>query len=74
MNLICTYLRFTMELCSDFRNNRLEEDGIKHNYFEKSMENHISLVERSFMGRHSLLEIMSNEIIRRLEVLHDDVS
>ena len=82
MNSVSTDLEFTMELCSDFVDDRLptlsfnlwqELDGLKHSYFEKSMKNQTLLVERSAMGRHSLMGIMSNELVRRLEVLHDSV-
>ena len=37
------------------------------------MKNQTLLVERSAMGRHSLMGIMSNELVRRLEVLHEDL-
>ena len=37
------------------------------------MRNQTLVVERSALGRNSLMNIMSNELERRLEVLHDDL-
>ena len=78
MNSVCSELRFTMELCQEFPDNRLPtlsfslwlgEKGLNHSYFEKSMRNQTLVVARSSMGRQALMSIMSNELVRRLEVL-----
>ena len=78
MNSVCDELNFTMELCQDFSDRRLptlsfslwlDRKGINHSYFEKTMRNQTLVVERSSMGRQALMSIMSNELVRRLEVL-----
>ena len=78
MNSVCSELKFTMELCQDFPDGRLptlsfslwlDKKGINHSYFEKSMRNQTLVVERSSMGRQALMSIMSNELVRRLDVL-----
>ena len=72
MNDINEDLEFTMELCSDFVDNKLptlsfslyaESDGLKHTYFEKLMKNQTLIVERSAISRQQLMNIMSNELI-----------
>ena len=78
MNSVCSELKFTMELCQDFPDGRLptlsfslwlDKKGINHSYFEKTMRNQTLVVERSSMGRQALMSIMSNELVRRLDVL-----
>ena len=80
MNSVNEDLDFTMELSKDFEDQRLPtlsfslwegEKGLEHSYFEKSMRNQTLVVERTAMGRHSIMNIMSNELIRRLEVLDE---
>ena len=82
MNSVNIDLTFTMELCNDFTDDRLptlsfsiwqDITGLKHSYFEKSMRNQTLVVERSALGRNSLMNIMSKELVHRLEVLHDDL-
>ena len=82
MNSVNVDLNFTMELVSDFADNRLPtlsfsmwptEGGISHSYFEKSMRNQTLLMENSAIGRQSQISIMSNELRRRLEVMSEDL-
>ena len=80
MNSVSPDIQFTMELVSDFDDQRLptlsfsmwpSEHGIMHSYFEKHMRNQVLLVERSALGKQPLFAILSNELRRRLEVLDD---
>ena len=82
MNDINQDLQFTMELCSDFEDCKLptlsfslyaESEGLKHTYFEKLMKNQVLIVSRSAISRQQLMNIMSNEIIRRMEVTSADL-
>ena len=83
MNSVNSDLQFTMELHTDFGDNRLptlsfalwpEGDGLNHSYFEKEMRNQVLVVERSALSRNSIMAIMSNELRRRLEVLGESVN
>ena len=82
MNSISPDLELTMELCSDFEDNKLPTlsfslfmgpEGMEHTYFEKQMKNQVLLVERSSISRNQLMSIMSNEMRRRLEVIGEKV-
>ena len=82
MNSVNKDLRFTMELSSDFPDNRLPtlsfslwegENSLKHSYFEKGMRNQTLVVERTSMSRQSIMSIMSNELVRRLSVLDENL-
>ena len=82
MNSVNKDLEFTMELCTDFEDNKLptlsfslymSENGIEHTYFEKTMKNQTLLVERSAIGRQQVMSIMTNELRRRLEVMGDSL-
>ena len=44
---------------------------LRHSYFEKSMKNQTLVVERTAMGRTSIMSIMTNELMRRLLVLDE---
>ena len=77
MNAVNEDLEFTMELCTDFSDNKLPtlsfslfygEEGLEHTYFKKSMRNQTLLMSRSSMGKHQLMSIMTNELRRRMEV------
>ena len=68
----------TMELCSDFKDGRMPTlsfslwqgvDKIEHSYFEKEMKNQTLLMSRTAMSKHQIMNIMSNELIRRLEMM-----
>ena len=78
MNSVNKEWKFTMELCGDFGDNRLptlsfsiwhDNSGLRHSYLEKPT----LVVERSAMGRHNIMNITINELVRRLEILHDDL-
>jgi len=83
MNAVNTDLKFTIELAEEFDDNRLptlsfaiwpEENEIAHSYFEKTMRNQVLMMERSSIGQQAKVNIMSNELRRRLEVLSDCIS
>ena len=78
MNKINDDLEFTLELCEDFNDGKLPtlsfalfagKNGLQHTYFEKAMRNQILVMERSAIGRQQIMSIMSNELVRRLEVI-----
>ena len=68
-------LEFTAEIAADFDNKRLptldfelwlEEDGELNHYFQKSMKTPFVIMKRSAMTQHQKVQILSNEVIRRL--------
>ena len=82
MNSISPDIQFTIEDSEDFSDKRLptlsfsiweEEWGISHSYYEKEMRSQVLLMERSAMSAQSKYSIMTNELRRRLEVLHDKI-
>ena len=82
MNDISEDLEFTMEICKDFPDMKLPtlsfslyagEKGLMHTYYEKLMKNQTLIVERSAIGKQQVMNIMSNELIRRLEVTSSDL-
>ena len=75
MNNINPDLEFTVETVYDFKTRRLPtldfemwvEDGIiKHSYYEKPMRTQIVLMKDSSMGQRQKMDILANELIRRL--------
>ena len=73
MNDVMEDLSFTVEVPEDFENERLPtldfslwmEDGIiTHTYFQKEMKTPFVIMEKTAMGRHQIMEIMSNETTR----------
>ena len=76
MNSVNPDLQFTVETAEDFEDGRLpkldfdmwvEEGGvIKHSYFEKPMKTQLVLMKRSAMSENQKIDILSNELIRRL--------
>jgi hypothetical protein len=75
MNSINPDLQFTVETSEDFKEKRLPsldfymwvEDGqIKHSYFEKPMKTQLVIMKRSAMSENQKMDILSNELIRRL--------
>ena len=83
MNFINPDLKFTIEVSEDFLDSRLptlsfslweEEWGIAHSYYEKEVRLQIMLMERSAMSNQSKFSINTNEMRRRLEVLHESIS
>ena len=82
MNSISPDLHFTIEVTDDFADNKLptlsfsiweEIWGLSHSYFEKDVRSQILLMERSAMSNNSKYSIMTNELRRRFEVMHDRV-
>ena len=75
MNSVNKDLKFTVETTSDFKKNKLptldfeiwvENGVIKHSYYEKSMKTQLVIMRRSAMSERQKMDILSNEIIRRL--------
>ena len=80
MNSVNEDLEFTLETHLDFSDKRLPtlsfslwpgQKSIHHSYFEKAMRNQVLVMERTAMGRQSIMSIMSNELMRRLQVIDD---
>ena len=44
-----------------------------HTYFEKSMKNQVTIMQRSAMSEHQRMAILSNELVRRLSNIHREV-
>ena len=74
MNSVNDDLKFTTEAPEDFANNRLPTldfvlwliDGILfHTYYEKSMKNQMTVMQRSAMSEHQRIAIISNELVCR---------
>ena len=75
MNAVSKDLEFTVEVPEEFENGRLPTldfslwmmDGLlTHSYFQKSMKSPYVVMERSAMSYHKKMNIMSNEVTRRL--------
>ena len=75
MNSINPDLTFTVEVCSDFPDNRLptldfllwpEWWGINHSFFEKAMRTPYLTMQRSAMSDHQRYSILSIDLVRRL--------
>ena len=76
MNSVNPDLKFTVECAEDFKENRLptldlyvwvDDDGIlRFSYFEKPMKTQLVLMRRSAMGETQRMDILSNELVRRL--------
>ena len=82
MKSISPDLQFTVEASEDFEDKRLptlsfslweEKWGICHSYFEKEVRSQILVMERSAMGNQSKYAIMTNELRRRFEVVHERI-
>ena len=80
MNSVNDDLEFTMETHLDFEDKRLPtlsfslwpgQKGLHYSYFEKKMRNQVLVMERTAMGRQSIMSIMTNELMRRLQVIDD---
>ena len=79
---ILRLMNHTIETSEDFPDGRLptlsfsmweEEWGISHSYFEKAVRSQVMLMERSAMSSQSKFVINTNELRRRMEVLHISV-
>ena len=82
MNSINKDLEFTTEVESDFDKLRLptlsfemwsEESGIRHSYFEKGMRSQVLTMQRSSQAETSKFSILVNELVRRFEVMDDEI-
>ena len=82
MNHINPDLQFTVETEIDFVEKRLptldfymwvEKGTIKHSYYEKPMRTQMVLMKRSSMGIQQKMDILSNELIRRLSSVGEGV-
>ena len=76
MNGINDDLKFTTETSEDYKDGKLptldfaaevNRGIISHTYYEKPMKTQLVLMARSAMGQSQKYQIMSNELIRRLE-------
>ena len=75
-------LNFTTEVPEDFQDNKLPTLDfvlwlvcgiIMRSYFEKTMRTPCVIMKRSAMSEHLCVSILSNELIRRLSNVHQDV-
>ena len=75
MNSINPDLTFTVEWAGEFENLKLptldfsmwiEQGKIYHTFYEKEMRNQILVMRNSSMAERQKMDIMSNEVIRRL--------
>ena len=75
MNSINVDLVFTVEVASDFPDNRLptldfffwpEWWGMNHSFFEKTMRTPYLTMKRSAMSDHQKYAILANDLVRRL--------
>ena len=82
MNSVSEDLEFTLETHNDFNDGRLPtlsfslwpgQRKIHHSYYEKPMRNQTLVMERTAMGRQSIMSIMSNELMRRLQVIDESL-
>ena len=82
MNSVNDDLEFTMETHMDFADGRLPtlsfslwpgQRKIHYSYFEKEMRNQVLVMERTAMSRQSIMSIMSNELMRRLQVVDESL-
>ena len=84
MNSINPDLKFTVEIPEDFIDGRIptldtdlwiDENGvIHHSYFQKSMKSPYILMKRSAISDQQRYSILSNELIRRLSNLSQEIS
>ena len=82
MNSINSDLKFTTETESDFDKLRLptlsfelwsEKSGIRHSYFEKHMRSQVLTMQRRCQAETSKFSILVNELVRRFEVMDDEI-
>ena len=77
LNLVEQYLKFTIETEEDFSDGwlptldmKIRVDGsnhIVHGFFEKPTNSNVTLQRRTAMGEDSKMQILSNDLIRRLK-------
>ena len=82
MNSVNKDLEFTMETHKDFIDGRLPtlsfslwpgQRCIHHSYYEKEMRNQVLVMERTAMVKQSIMSIMCNELMRRLQVIDENL-
>ena len=82
MNSINPDLQFTVETQDDFERQRLptldfelwkEGNLIRHSYFQKKMKTPLVIMERSAMSQQQKVQILSNELLRRLSNVQQGV-
>jgi hypothetical protein len=82
MNSVNENLKFTTEAPEDFPNRRLPtldfmiwmiRGIIYHSYYEKTMRNQLTVMQRSAMSETQKMAILSNELVRRVSNIHRDV-
>ena len=75
-------LEFTTEVPEDFPDKRLptldfllwiSEGILLHSYYEKPMRSSYVILQKSALGEQQRMSILSNELIRRLSNIHEDV-
>ena len=84
MSSLTPNLRFTTEICSDFRDGwmptldcklRVRSDGIIiHSYYEKTMINPKCLLKSAAISEQSKAGILAAELQRRMTAIHEKVS
>ena len=84
MNSINPDLEFTVESQEDFKNEKLptldfaiwqEEDGIiNHTYFQKEMKTPYVVMSKSAMSTQQKVQILSNELTRRMYSIRQDTN
>ena len=82
MNSVNKDLKFTTECPEDFPKDRLPTldfvlwmvDGLLyHSYFEKAMRLQYTVMSRAAMSQHQKMAILGNELMRRLNNIHEEV-
>ena len=83
MNSINPDLEFTIEMESDFENNRLPTLGfemwstrekIRHSYYEKGMRSQVLTQKRSSQSENQKYAILTNELNRRLMMMDEEIT
>ena len=84
MNSINPDLQFTIESEEDFANGRIqtldfemkvaENGNIDHSFFEKPMQTTLVTMARSAMGSQQKHAILSNDLVRRLSMMSENIS
>ena len=77
------YLRFTMETGEDYRDQWLptldmslyvsEDNKVLYRFYEKPTASNITVQKRTAMGEDSKLQIVSNDLVRRLQNNSEDL-
>ena len=82
MNAINEDLKFTTETSEDFKSGRIPtldtewevtNGKIVHSFYEKEMRTPYQVMARSAMSKQSKMAILSNELIRRLNTISEEI-